>query len=65
LQTPQATLESNCVCWDIQNQTFGVQGLYIIHSVSGVEKGQNGSFDPALNKIAFQKTFADKGEITK
>jgi hypothetical protein len=65
LQTPQATLETNCARWDIQNQTFSVQGLYIIHSANGVEKGQNGYFDPALNKITFQKTFANKGEKTK
>jgi hypothetical protein len=65
LQTPQVTLQTNCVRWNIRNQTFRVQGFYLIHSTNGIEQGQDGFFDPALNKIASQKMFADKGERTK
>ncbi|MBM4103221.1 MAG: hypothetical protein FJ263_04105 [Planctomycetes bacterium] len=62
LQTPQAMLESNCVRWDIQNQTFDVQGTYIIHCANQMKKGQGGCFDPALKKIEQRRTFANKGE---
>ena len=65
LQTPAATLQTNCVRWDIQNQTFSVQGFYIISRGNEMEKGRDEYFDPALNKINRQKTFANKGEKTK
>ncbi len=58
------TLESNCVKWDIKNETFNVNGIYALKRNGKIIAGKNICFDSQLNVIEPQLTKSvDKKEV--
>ena len=58
----RATLESNCVTWDINNQRFVASGGYVLTRGKSRTSGRNICVDAELNVIGKQYAKSTKGE---
>jgi hypothetical protein len=53
------TLESNCIEWDINNNIFTVQGVYVLNQNGTVKTGRDVTLDHTLNEIIPKQTVKD------
>jgi lipopolysaccharide assembly outer membrane protein LptD (OstA) len=60
-----STLESNYVKWDIENQHFTVNGIYVINRNGVKTTGRNISVDAQLNNVKGQNAKVKRKEAEK